>query len=284
MPEAWRVALTAWNFAPSVLIGTALIAAGYLAALGPLRRRFVHSEPERPAQTRWFMLGLLVIFFALVSPLDVISDEYLLSAHMIQHILLTLVGPPLLLIGLPAWMLRPFLSQPVINRATHILTNPVLAFSLFNGVFLIWHVPALYEAAMENELVHVIEHLSFMATAVLAWWPILSPLPEFPRLPYPAQVLFLFLQSLPTTLLGALVTFAPEPLYPAYISAERVFSISVLTDQELAGLIMWMPGGMIYLVALTLIFFQWMRKNEQPYDGQRDLSQVRRIRCLFAKE
>ena len=88
------------------------------------------------------------------------------------------------------------------------------------------------------------------------------------RLPYPAQILFLFLQSLPTTLLGALITFAPAPLYLTYVEAQRVFSISAVTDQELAGLIMWMPGGMIYLVALTVIFFTWISVNEQPYDSR----------------
>jgi putative membrane protein len=264
--DDWTLALTAWNWEPTVLAGVALLAAGYLVLTGPQRWRFPGSSAPSRSQTACFMSGLLVILFALVSPLDTLGDEYLFSAHMIQHLLITFVGPPLLLAGTPGWLLRPALSRPALFRLARFFTNPLLAFAVFNGNFMAWHVPALYSLTLENELLHVVEHLLFMATAVLAWWPILSPLDEMPRLPYPAQILFLFFQMLPMTLLGAMITFAPEPLYPHYVDAPRLFGASIIADQEGAGLLMWMPGGMIYLLAVTVIFFKWVGKEEEPYD------------------
>ena len=268
MSEGWTLAMRAWNWEPTVVIGTALFVITYFAAIGPLRSRFPGSESVKPLQAFWFLLGTSVMFFALVSPLDWAGDEYLLSAHMAQHILLMLVFPPLLLLGTPGWMLRPMLRRPTLFRIARFLTTPVVAFCLFTAGYIVWHTPVLYDAAMNNELIHVIEHLSFMATGVIAWFPILSPLPELPRLSYPGQILYLFLQMLPMTVVAALITFAPMPLYAPYVEAPRLFGISVMTDQEIAGLIMWMPGAMIYLLALGFVYRQWARQNQEPLDGQ----------------
>jgi putative membrane protein len=214
------------------------------------------------------MGGLLVILFALVSPLDVLGDEYLFSAHMTQHLLITLVGPPLLLAGTPGWLLRPVLAWPAIARLARFLTNPLVAFAVFNGTLMFWHLQSTYELTFVNEAVHVIEHLTFMAAGVIAWWQILSPLSELPRLSYPMQLLFLFFQTFPMTLLSAMIAFAPAPLYAVYAEAPRLFGMSVMVDQEMAGLIMWMPGGMIYLAAMSVVFFKWTRKEEGAAGGR----------------
>jgi len=251
-----------WNWQPTVLIGVALLAGGYLSAIGPWRRRFGASAPVSRGQVISFLLGALIILLALVSPLDELGDEYLFSAHMTQHLLLTLVAPPLLLLGTPGWLLRPLLRRRSAARAGRVLTKQVVAFVLFNGVFLAWHLPTFYEATLQSESIHVVEHLMFIATAVLNWWPILSPLPELPRLSYPAQILYLFLEALPATVLGALLVFAPAPLIPTYATAPRLFGLDVMTDQQVSGLIMWMPGGMIYLIALAVVFFKWLGREE----------------------
>jgi putative membrane protein len=262
MPQGWQM-LADWSWEPSVLIGVALLVGAYLCALGPLRRRFKSSRPVKRSQAAWFLAGMAVILFALVSPLDEIGDNYLFSAHMIQHILLALVAPPLLLMGTPGWLLRPLLGYPVVARVARVLTAPPVAFILFNAVFIAWHLPALYEATLENETIHILEHLLFMATGVLNWWPILSPLPELPRLPPPAQLLYLFLEEVPSTLLSSLITFSPTVLYPTYAAAPPIFGIDALSDQQIAGLIMWLPGGLIYLTALTSVFFAWMGREER---------------------
>lgn len=268
MSDDWRLALTAWVWWPSVVAGITTLTIAYLAAVGPLRERFPGSSPLSRSQVRWYLLGLGVILFALVSPLDVLGDEYLFSAHMTQHVLITLVAPPLLLLGTPGWLLRPALSLRGVALLARALTHPLVAFALFDANLIFWHLPALYDATLHSEPIHVAEHLLFMSAAVIAWWPILSPLAELPRLSYPRQILYLFLQALPMTVLSAVITFAPFPLYEAYIEAPRLFGLSVMADQEIAGLIMWMPGGMVYFVAMTIVFFRWTSREEHSLDGQ----------------
>jgi putative membrane protein len=256
-------ALTTWNWDPSILIGMALFVGAYLGAIGPWRRRFRSSQPVKPAQAAWFLLGAFIIFFALVSPLDDLGDEYLFSAHMVQHVLVALIAPPLLLLGTPGWLLRPLLRYPAVAYVTRFLTMPLVGFVSFNVIFMIWHVPVLYEATLHSESIHILEHLLFMATGVLNWWPIVSPLPEMPRLPPLAQIVYLFLDGVPMTVLSGLIVFSSSVLYPTYAAAPRIIDLSAMADQQIAGLIMWMPGGMIYLVALSLVFFTWLSREER---------------------
>lgn len=257
----------AWSTEPTVWLGIALLVGLYLLASERWRLRFRGSQPVKRQQIVWFLLGMLIVWFALVSPLDEISDEYLFSAHMVQHILLTLVAPPLLLIGLPGWMLRPLVADDRVKRVARVLTMPLVAFAVFNLDFMIWHVPALYEATLESEAIHIVEHLLFIGTAFLNWWPILSPLPELPRLPCPAQILYLFLDAVPSTVLGAIFAFASSVIYPTYAAAPRVFGVGALDDQLFGGLIMAMPGGMIYLFALSIVFFLWLGREENAEEA-----------------
>jgi putative membrane protein len=262
MTETAR-ALSAWNWEPSVLLGVALLIAAYLAALGPYRSRFPGSQKVDRARVVTFLTGAFIMLFALVSPLDEIGDRYLFSVHMTQHLLLTLVAPPLMLIGTPGWLLRPLFRDPVILRAARFFTNPVVAFAFFNIDFVAWHIPSFYEATLQNETLHILEHLLFIGTAFLNWWPVLSPLPELPRLPAPAQILYLFAQALPATLLGGFIVFATEPLMPTYAAAPAIFGIDALNDQMISGMIMWMPGGMVYLIALSIVWFAWLDREER---------------------
>ncbi len=264
--------LTAWNWEPTVLVGLSLFCALYLFGVGPLRRSLWPLEKIERRQIILFFAGVFVIFLALVSPLDEIGDHYLFSAHMVQHLLLILALPPLLLIGTPGWLLKPLLQKPLIARLGRFLTLPLPALLVFNFVFAVYHVPALYDWTLRDETVHIIVHLLLMATAVITWSPILSPLREW-RLALSFQVLYLFLQAIPPTILGALITFSPEAIYPTYVAAPRVFDISALEDQQMAGVIMWIPGALVYLLALTIVFFKWFgdadsRDQEQVIGGK----------------
>lgn len=257
LPNDSLLWLTDWNWSPSILIGLALFCGAYLYGVGPLRNRFKWADRIEPRQIALFLSGAFVIFIALASPLDEIGDEYLFSAHMAQHLLLILVMPPLLLLGTPGWLLRPFLRDAALARIGRFATAPVFALVSFNAIFTLYHVPAIYELALENDTIHIIVHLILMATAVITWLPILSPLPELPRIPPAAQILYLFLQSIPPTILGAIITFADTVLYPTYATAPSIFGMTPLADQQIAGLIMWVPGSGIYLLALTIVFFKW---------------------------
>ena len=264
----------AWNWDPTILIGLALQAGAYLACIGPLRKHFPGSEPVESARIQTFLLGSLMLFIALCSPIETLGDGYLLSAHMIQHLLITLLAPPLLLLGTPRWLFRPLLRLPLALPIGRLLTNPIVAFLSFNVVFAAWHVPAYYDATLRSTPLHVLEHLMFIGTATLTWWPVFSPLDELPRLPNPGQCLYLFLESIPPTILGALITFAGWVLYPTYARAPRVWGISPEIDQQAAGLIMWIPGALVFLLVLTIVWFRWLGRDD--YEQSRDARPVLR--------
>jgi cytochrome c oxidase assembly factor CtaG len=253
--------LTQWNLVPSILIGTALITGLYLYAIGPLRKRYFPAEQVRKGQTISFLLGMLLMFLALVSPLDELGDSYLFSAHMVQHLFLTIVGPPLLLIGTPEWFVKPLLRNRFVFKTAKVLTYPAVAFVLYNADFWLWHAPPLYNATLENQTIHILEHITFIVFGLLYWWPIFSPSKDLPGLPIGGKILYLFLSGMPSVLLGAGLTFSP-PLYAPYIAAPRIWGISAATDQQLGGLIMWVPVSIFYIVIMSLFFIRWMLQQE----------------------
>jgi putative membrane protein len=257
-----------WNWSPSILAGLALLAGGYLWAMGPGRGRFAGAQPAPLAQKAWFLGGVAILFLALCSPLDALSDGYLFTAHMWQHYMLAFLAPPCLLLGTPGWLLRPLLKWPALARGLRLVTAPLFAFAAFNIIFMVWHFPALYESTLDNEAIHIFEHLLFIGTGVLNWWPVLSPLPELQRLSYPGRVVYLFLEVIPSSVMGGLVTFPATVLYPTYADAPRVAGLSAMEDQQFAGMIMWIPAAAVYLLALSLEFMAWANQ-EQAADAAR---------------
>jgi putative membrane protein len=248
----------AWSVHPSTVIGLAVLAAIYL-----WRARY--ALPENPVsglRKLSFFASLFVIFGSLNGPIHDLSDYYLFSAHMVQHLLLTMAMPPLMIAGVPGWMLRPLLRNSVLGAIARRITRPFACFVIFNLVIAIWHVPAFYNAAMANHNIHIIEHLMFMSAAVLMWWPLMSQLPELPRLAYPGQMLYCFLMTLPMSIVAIYITLADQVLYPAYAAAPRIVALSPLEDQVLGGLIMWVPGGVIFVVIMSVVFFKWAARGE----------------------
>ena len=254
--------LTQWNLDPSILIGTAIIMGAYLYAVGLLRKPYKLIEGVTRGQVISFWSGILVIFFALVSPIDKIGDRYLFSVHMVQHLFLTMVGPPLLLIGTPEVLLKPLIRNHLIFLIAKSLTHPFVAFFLFNADFWLWHAPPLYNATLTNEGIHILEHVTFIVFGVINSWPIFSPLTEdLPPLSTGGRILYLFLSGMPVVALGAGLTFAP-PLYAPYLQAPRVWGLSPATDQQLGGLIMWVPGNIVYIIVVSILFIRWMQQQE----------------------
>ncbi len=258
-PNFW---LTEWHWEPSILIGTAIIVGLYLYAIGPLRKRYYPTEQVKASKIVAFLLGMLLMFLALVSPLDELGDTYLFSAHMVQHLFLTIIGPPLLLLGIPEWLAKPLLHNRTVFRIAKILTLPAVAFLIYNVDFWLWHAPPLYNATLENEGIHILEHLTFIGFGLLYWWPVFSPLKQgLPPLSFGGQILYLFLSGMPTVALGAGLTFLP-PLYAPYLTAPRIWGISAATDQQLGGLIMWIPGNILFIVIVSILFIRWMQEQE----------------------
>jgi putative membrane protein len=205
-----------------------------------------------------FMGALLVLFGALTGPLHDLSDYYLFSAHMIQHMVLVFAMPPLILYGTPGWMLRPLVRNTRLVHLARRLTRPAATFAIFNVVLVAWHLPPLYNLAMERHPIHIVEHLMIMAASVLLWWPVLSPLVELPRAAYPVQLLYLFLAGLPMVMVAIFIAMAQDLLYPYYAAAPRIWEfLTPHADQHLGGLIMWIPGGLVFLIAISVVFFRW---------------------------
>ena len=263
--NAWRVVLTAWDWEPSVVIGCCALVVGYLAAL-----RFRYS-PLIPR----FVAGVLILGLALVSPIDKLGDMYLFSVHMVQHLLLVLIVPPLLILGLPAGRWRRWLRWPIIDRAERVLGQPLVAWGLAVGTLWLWHLPALYEAALEHEAIHIGQHLTFLVTATIFWWPVLTPVAER-RLAAAPTLLYLLAGAAANTLLGILLTFAPAGLYPAYRRPvdllgllpliRQEWGLTPTADQQLGGLIMWVPGGLVFLGVVLATLIRWLGSGaeEEP--------------------
>src|SRR4030095_237933 len=255
-----QVGWMAWTIHWSTVIGLAALGAAYTWGARHLRALAVAAGTAPPVLRRRqqiaFFAGLVVIFLSLNGPLHDLSDTYLFSAHMVQHLLLSLAVPPLLLVGTPGWMLRPFLANAKISAVARAVTRPTRCFVIFNVVIAAWHLPPLYNTAMAHHSVHIVQHLTFMVASVLMWWPFLSPLPELPRLAYPGQMLYCFLMVIPMSIVAIYIAMADHVLYPAYSVAPRVWDITPLSDQQIGGLIMWIPGGLLFYVVMTVVFFK----------------------------
>ena len=261
-----RLEWSRFSVHPSTVVGILGLAALYTWRTKVAGKRW-HSGELRASTAICFFAGLLVLFLSLNGPLHDLSDDYLFSAHMVQHLLLTLVVPPLLIVGTPGWMLRPALRNRAAASIARFVTKPAACFTIFNLVIIAWHLPPLYNLAMANHNVHIVEHLMFLVASVLMWWPFLSPLPELPRLSYPGQMLYSFLMSIPMSVVAISITYADHVLYPAYASAPRVIALTPMEDQLMGGLIMWIPGGLIFVVILSVVFFKWNARGEDSTAG-----------------
>ena len=268
-----------WSWEPTILIGLALWTLGYLLLVGPVRKRKGWLPLLSWKRQTLFHLGTLMAFVALVTPLDHLSDVYLLSAHMVQHMLLLMVAPPLWLLGMPQGWFDDSITSVRLQKTLRWITNPVVAFLIYNFVFWGWHVPALYDAALYNEYVHILEHLMFLGVAIIGWWPVLGFLPRVaPRASYPVQMLYLFATMSSSTLLGAFISLASSPIYPYYLNAPpvngviqlplfangaRLWGLSIMDDQQIAGLIMWVPVNTMYFVEFMAVLHLWFQKEEK---------------------
>jgi putative membrane protein len=256
-----RFSLLGFEVHVSILVGCLYLIGIYLLAVGPAREKYGWSTvPASPWRKTAYLAAVAIIFFALNGPLHTLSDEYLFSAHMVQHMLLMLVMPPIILLGIPPWLISAALKRPRIYRAGRFLTHPVVAYTLYNVVFIGWHLPPMYNWALVNHDIHIVQHLMFMAVAVMMWWPVVNPVPELERIPSgPLLMMYVFAFGIPSTAVSAFIALSDKVLYPWYALAPRITVLSPLDDQRLGGLIMWIPGMLIFWVGITAVFFRWTK-------------------------
>lgn len=272
-----------WHPHPDVWLFLGGIWAAYLVAV----RRHVPSGPpesgERARRTIMFSIGMGILVLASSWPVHDLAEDRLYSVHMIQHMLFTLVATPLLVAGTPAWMWRALLPPGVVRAAFRALTRPVVAIALFNGLLLFTHWPQIVEASVGSELTHFVLHALTVGSAVVMWWPVLSPLPDLPALTPPAQMLYLFAQSLAPTIPASFLTFGRTLLYPVYGTFPRIWGIPALTDQLVAGLIMKLAGGLILWGFIAVIFFNWHARERNGWDALALRHVEREVRAGLAK-
>jgi putative membrane protein len=274
----------AWVADPWLVIPLALSALMYRSGVRRLWRNGLGRGISR-GQAWCFVIGWLALATALVSPLHPMG-EVLFSAHMAQHTLMISLAAPLLILGRPMipmlWALPMSMRRRLGSaaRATPVrgswrtLTRPIVAWALHAAAVLAWHAPALYEASIRSGLAHGLQHASFLGTALLFWWSLVHGRPQ--RIGYGAAVIYLFTTMLYTGGLGALITFAPRPWYAAYESTAMLWGLTPLEDQQLAGLIMWVPAGLSYLVAALLVLAAGMREAERRAAGAANRLSARR--------
>lgn len=250
--------LYTWNFDIRILVALLVLTLGYQLMTGPLAVRWGVTVAT-PLMRNRYMLAMVLLFVALVSPIDTLSLVSL-SMHMIQHLILIILVPPLVILSIPPALASLALQNQSVLALVRAIVHPICAFFIFNIIFVGWHVPANYDLAVRDTNTHALEHIMFTLGAILSWWPVFSKQPELPRSTPGVLMLYLFFMSLPPTIIGALLTFAGYIIYPAYDAVSRPWGMSAQVDQELAGLLMWLPGGLVYFVVLTVIFFRWFNR------------------------
>jgi cytochrome c oxidase assembly factor CtaG len=227
-------------------------------------------------RTGVFFLGIVALLVALLPALEVLAAD-LFSVHMLQHVLLTAVAPPLLFIGEPvrplllglpdfvrARVVRPLARSGPVRGLVHLLRHPGVAVLLFVGGVYLWHWPVLYDAAVEDARIHILEHAHFFGAAMLFWSVVIDPVPFRGTLPYAARIIYLLLAgAAQNTLLGGILSFSTRLLYPHYAETTARYGIDALTDQRIGGALMWVTGDAVFLLGVSLAFFRWLAHEEE---------------------
>ncbi|MBM3217515.1 MAG: cytochrome c oxidase assembly protein [Candidatus Rokubacteria bacterium] len=247
-----------------VVIGVGVLAGAWAGAWATRGAR------PRGAEIAALALALVALLGMLNGPMHDLSDRVLFSAHMAQHLVLTLVVPPLVLLAVPGWMIDGLLRAARLDTLVRALTRPVPALALYTIALVTWHLPAAYTRALEVHGWHIVQHLTLMAAATLAWWPVLGRSSLAPRLPYAAQILHLFAFGMPMTAVAAMITGSEALLYPFYAEAPRLVGLTPFDDQRLGGVLMWVPAAVVPLIAFTAVFFRWVAAERDEDVAVRD--------------
>ena len=274
MPPEYRAIFDDWS--PPIFLTAAIL----LTAIFYTRGWFAIRKTRPALFPTWrlaaFLLGLAIIWLAIGSPLDGFADA-LLSAHMVEHLLLMSFVPPLLLLGYPAvpllrgfprtmvrTLLRPLLRAKALRSLGHFLVRPWVAWLAMNLIFLGWHVPSAYDFALEHEHWHEFEHICFLGSSILFWWPLIRPWPTNARYPGWYILPYLVAADIVNTALSAFLAFCDRPIYSYYVEQPNPFHISPQTDQVTGAVIMWVVGSMVFLIPAVFVTIKLLQQETRP--------------------
>jgi putative membrane protein len=270
------VAFPSWTPHPDVWLLVGLFAAGYAIAIVRLGPRLAvpgHAVVTRFQITCW-SLGVFAMWIASDYPIHDIAERYNFSVHMVQHLIFTMIVAPLLLLGLPAWLMRTILRPRWLFSTVRTLSRFIPALVIFNVVLVFTHWPVVVDAALRNGWVHFAVHALLLVSSLVVWMPLVSPLPEIPRLVPVLQMLYLFAWSVVPTIPASFLTFGTTPLYKFYEHVPHLFGFSTLEDQQAAGLIMKIGAGLLLWLIIAVVFFRWASEEERantPRHGLDDM-------------
>lgn len=254
--------LTAWSFPLPPFVGLGVTLIFYLSGWRAARRTRPRALPGWRAAS--FVAGVMVLWIAIASPIDAL-DDYLLAGHMIQHFILMSIAPPLIVLGAPTVpilrglprtvrvLLRPLFRARGVHGVVRFLLHPAMAWLMMNVAYLGWHVPVAFEATFRSETVHQIEHASFLLTSTAFWWVVLAPWPSRRAWPRWTVIPYLLTADVLNTVLSATLVFSGRVLYPSYLEAERISSLTPLQDQIAAGAEMWLLNSVVFLVPAVVL-------------------------------
>lgn len=260
-PELIHLLQSHWEPVPSIAIGLIALLVAYLWG----------TKFKITWKTAIFISGIAILWIGLMSPLDELGDEYLFSAHMMQHMILEFIGPLMLIAALPEEMVHSWIKIPVIKLAERTLGNPFVALTVATIVMLVWHIPPIYDITLENETVHIIEHITFMVSGTMLWWPVFKPISEG-RLKPMAATVYLTVAGFLASILGMIYTMSDFPFYAAYANPHDhhnllplirgKWGLTQLEDQKLGGAIMWVICTLNFFWALMAVMIEWLREGE----------------------
>ncbi|GFO72652.1 putative membrane protein [Bathymodiolus japonicus methanotrophic gill symbiont] len=268
----WQSIWSAWIFTPDVAIPMLLTVVVFFR--GRAKRREA-GRPVSIGQTISFLLGMLCFVIALQSPLEPLSEHFLFF-HQIEHLLMRGLGPLLLILSMPLApliqglpkvvrhsILTPIIRNKVIQWLYNFLNYPVIASVLFIATLLIWQIPSLHNSALADQSLHNWMHFTMILTGFFFWWLICDPRQKSSRIPFGIRIIILWLVTIPNTIIGAIITLKRDQIYAAYDVLDGRLAIEIMLDQQLGGIMIWGPGGMIGLIGTAVVFFLWTRKDKK---------------------
>jgi len=267
--------LTWWNANPVTLGLLVVLLGGYLLALGPLRERLLPGVVVPRGRIVAYLGGVALLGLTLLSPLDTLGREYLLTARVAQLLLIVTFVAPLLMIGLPDELAQRLLPVRSWREAAGTPLFVVIMVLAFNIIVLFWQIPRYFDLAAQDTLWHNVANITYLLAGVLTWWPLLTPADRRGRMSSPLQMAYLALESLPIDVFGIAIIFAPGVLYSVYANAPRITGLSAIVDQQVAGALLALPGNLLDILFMSIIFFVWINRIEET-QRQRERAEIER--------
>ena len=251
-----------WHTEPALVGGLLFVSWCYAIIIGPYRTNICPGLPFTKKHTYWFFLSVLTFYLAVGSPLDAMGENFLFSAHMIQHNILMYTCPLFFLLSLPEQLVdQVFEKNPVLEKSAKFLFHPIIAGLCFTLIFSFWHIGAFYEAAIRDKTIHMAEHLSMYLSSIAMWWPVCGPSKRVPPLRFGPQMLYILALMLGQTPIFAFLTFSEDVLYDTYFYAERIINLSPLEDQKTGGVLMKIANMAVSVGVLSSIFYRWSTRS-----------------------